>query len=89
VIRATAGSATWLAVEQRHFVRDPRGVLPPDLLLARYDGDVRQLRRDAVDTGYRAGEVALWLGRDRRAAYLVRPRTIERWPSTKEGVACF
>lgn len=70
--------------QARHYVRDPQGVL---------GGDYRdRLRTDqapppsAVDTGYRRGDVQLWVTADR--AYLLRNGRGESWPRAVDPPAC-
>ena len=71
----------------RQYVRDPNGVLPRDVFLGELDLHAR-LPRHARDTGYRAGELALWIGDDaERYVYVVRGDEVERWPRT-ESFAC-
>ncbi|MFJ4713315.1 hypothetical protein [Streptomyces sp. NPDC088785] len=73
----------------RQYLRDARGVLADlDGLSSTYAEDV-PLPSDAVDTGYRDAGRELWLAPDRSRAY-VRDAdgTVERWPGTKEQVAC-
>ncbi|MDP8911362.1 MAG: hypothetical protein M3M94_04790, partial [Actinomycetota bacterium] len=67
----------------RQYVRDPNAVLPRDVFLGELDLDAR-LPRQARDTGYRAGELELWIGDDaERYVYVVRGDDVERWPRTR------
>jgi hypothetical protein len=95
-------SATFLYVEvdldelgipadRQQFLRDPEGVLSDSVELE-YDGDAR-LPRGAVDTGLRLDARELWAepaddppGPD--AVYVVEGDSVERWPRTREEVAC-
>jgi hypothetical protein len=95
-------SATFLYVEvdldelgsradRQQFIRDPEGVLS-DAVDVAYDGDAR-LPEGAVDTGLRLETRELWAepavdspGPD--AVYVVEGDSVERWPRTREEVAC-
>lgn len=72
----------------RQFLRDPTGELG-DLLRTSYAARVR-LPRDAVDSGFRRDGRELRLAADGSAAYLVVPgeSSGERWPASKERIAC-
>ena len=71
----------------RQYVRDPNGVLPREVFRGELELDAR-LPREARDTGYRAGELELWIADDaERHVYVVRPDGVERWPRT-ESFAC-
>jgi hypothetical protein len=83
-IRSIAGpghcgwdSATWLHVDGALYFRDPTGVMAEWTATA-FEADA-SLPPTATDTGYRSGDIALWLdpGGD---AYVVLPDRIERWP---------
>ena len=71
----------------RRYVRDASGILPRNVFRGELDLNAR-LPRHARDTGYRAGELELWIGDDaERHLYVVRPDGVERWPRT-ESFAC-
>ncbi|MEV5608589.1 hypothetical protein [Streptomyces sp. NPDC052225] len=70
------------------YLRDPDGQLTDfEGLVSSYARDV-PLPADAVDTGYRHDGRELWLARDRSVAYVKTDGRVERWPGTKEPVAC-
>jgi hypothetical protein len=72
----------------RQYLRDPDGLLGPEPLLTTFDED-SELPADAEDTGYRHGEVELWLSASRtEAAFLVRANRVERWARARELIAC-
>lgn len=77
--------------ERQQFLRDPEGVFSSELVVP-YDGSAR-LPDDAVDTGLRLESIELWAqpaddapGPD--AVYVVEGDSIERWPRTRDEVAC-
>ena len=83
------GTRVHNAADRHWYVRDPEGTLeswgmevgPLDIEAA--------LPNSARNTGYRLGDLQLWLGRDaRKAAYLVEGKAVERWPRLTEGVGC-
>lgn len=70
----------------RQFIRDPDGVILPEL---RTGLRKLPLPADAEDTGYRLDGLQLWLSPgDADAAYLRSPVDVERWPSPPGIVAC-
>jgi hypothetical protein len=63
-----------------HFVRDPAAVFGQPELAAGYDPDA-SLPDDAVDSGFRRGDVSLWhVPGDQSAVWLLSDDTAERWP---------
>lgn len=80
------GSVTFLQVHDRQYVRDPEGKLGSEAV-APYEGDA-SLPDDAVDSGYRHGDRALWLAADGRTAYVVSDDGTEAWPATADEVGC-
>ena len=71
------------------FLRDTRGELR-DFVRTTFDPHAT-LPEDAKDTGYQRCNRHLWIDRSGIAAYLVavgNPGNVERWPATKERVAC-
>jgi hypothetical protein len=73
------------------YVRDPHGVLEAHVV-APYDGDAA-LPADAVATGFRRGEAELWVSPadadgDTYSAVYVVDGAVERWPRTRDEVAC-
>jgi hypothetical protein len=72
--------------ESRQYVRDPEGVLGE-----RVDGRAGAATppADALDTGYRLGDLQLWLaGSDPAGVYLRTPTETERWPRADPPVLC-
>jgi hypothetical protein len=71
------------------YVRDPDGVFRDWPFETTLDLDA-ELPGDAVDTGYRNGDVQLWLSEpgDPSAAFLVGPERTERWPRPTDGIHC-
>jgi hypothetical protein len=71
------------------FLRDTRGELR-EFLRTTFDAHAT-LPDDAKDTGYQRSDRHLWIDRRGIAVYLVavsNPGNVERWPATKERVAC-
>jgi hypothetical protein len=60
------------------YVRDPLELLGPSHGSFAW---LSQVPQDAVDSGYRSGELALWLSPAGDAAYVAGPDDVERWPS--------
>lgn len=71
----------------RQYIRDPLAVIGQASLLETYAADV-DLPSDAVDSGYRSGELELWFTPADTAAYVVRPDVVERWPRADPAVGC-
>lgn len=80
-------SVTFLRLEQRQYVSDPRGVLDGVEFVIPFDDDV-ELPADATDTGYRRDGRQLWISADGSIAYLVAGNRVEAWPSSIDPVAC-
>jgi hypothetical protein len=66
------------------YLRDPRGVFR-DYTNGTYDGDT-ELPPDARETGFRRGDWTLWL--TPKAAYVVTPDHVERWPVADRRPGC-
>jgi hypothetical protein len=83
------GTAAETAAHARQYVRDPTRTLPASDLSEHLDLDAA-LPPDAIDTGYRYGPVALYVGRRDadEAVYLVAGRDIERWPRSDPMTVC-
>jgi hypothetical protein len=68
----------------RLYLRDPDGVINSRLLPGREPipafVERASLPAEAVDTGYRSGDVELWLDSTGDAAYLVFEDRVEMWP---------
>jgi len=71
----------------RFYIRDPVGSLTADSPSGTFASLV-SLPRDAVDSGYRSGELALWFSELGDAAYVVGPEGVERWPLLDAQVFC-
>lgn len=67
-----------IADARRFYARDPLGILGPSLGSFAV---LSQVPQDAVDSGYRSGELALWLSPAGDAAYIAGPDDVERWPN--------
>jgi len=64
-------------------VRDPTGVYERPEITAGFDPDAT-LPADAVDTGYRRADLALWhIPGNQSAIWLVSPAGVERWPAAE------
>jgi hypothetical protein len=75
--------------DEQQYLRDTDGELGRSLTTT-YD-DAATVPRGATDTGYERDGRHLWLDHEGTAAYLVStddPADVERWPATKERVAC-
>jgi hypothetical protein len=86
-LRWPLGTVSRTAAEIRQFIRDPRGVIDQDfrVRLAIHIA----LPPDARATGYRNGELELWLSPSARdSAYLRVGDDVERWPRADPVVAC-
>ena len=69
------GTVATNAKAARHYYRDPESVLPASGPIG------RSLPPDARDTGYRAGDLQLWLSEsDPDGAFLRIDADVERWP---------
>jgi hypothetical protein len=86
-------SARMLHIEQdgslvRQYVRDPENVFAGWPLLETYAEGV-ELPADATDSGYRSPTgLELWFTASDRAAYVVTPEGVERWPRAEEPIGC-
>jgi hypothetical protein len=86
-------SARMLHVEEdgqlvKQYLRDPQGVFDVGRLLETYAEGV-DLPPDATDSGYRSTEgFELWFTASDRAAYVVTPDGVERWPRAEEPIGC-
>ncbi len=75
-------------VPVRQYMRDPLGVFEADRLLDTYAEDV-DLPPDASPSGYRTDDDReLWFTASDRAAYVVTPESVERWPRARELHGC-
>jgi hypothetical protein len=76
------------ASESHQYFRDPEGVFRQDDFMTSYSEDV-QLPDKAKNTGYRTDFMQLWLvPGETKAAYLVFSDHVERWPRSREIIAC-
>ncbi len=73
----------------RQYVRDPKDVFEQTYFRVPLDIDAR-LPADAHDTGYRLGDIELWVSdRDAEdAIYFVRGEQVERWPRSRPPIGC-
>lgn len=72
----------------KQYIRDPFGVFAGIPLLDTYAEDV-ELPDDATFSGYRSrDDQELWFTDADRAAYVVTPDGIERWPRAEEPIGC-
>lgn len=71
----------------RQYIRDPLGVMRELSLLESYASGV-DLPADAVDSGYRSGDLELWFTPADTAAYVVTPGGVERWPRADPPIGC-
>jgi hypothetical protein len=72
----------------RQYLRDPFGAFAGVRLLDAYDGDA-DLPDDASFSGYRSADgLELWFTDEDRAAYVVTPDGVERWPRAEEPIGC-
>lgn len=70
------------------YLRDPLGVFGGIDLLDTYDEDV-EMPDDATFSGYRTDDGReLWFTETDRAAYVVTPDGIERWPRPRDIIGC-
>lgn len=76
------------SAESDQYIRDPERVLPQEPLMSKLDLDAR-LPDEAEFTGYRTNFMELWLNpNDDTGAYLVFADHVERWPKTRNAIAC-
>ncbi|MCV0402214.1 MAG: hypothetical protein K5924_00735 [Chloroflexi bacterium] len=70
------------------YVRDPQRVLRGAGLLDSYADDV-ELPDGAEFSGYRSTDgMELWFTPENRAAFVVTPDGVERWPRVRDGIGC-
>ena len=73
----------------RQYLRDPFGVFAgiPALLESYAEGV--ELPADATFSGYRTADgLELWFTSEDRAAYVVTPEGVERWPRAEDLIGC-
>jgi len=81
IVGQPLGTSYTTPADDTEFVRDPEGVFGRPDLSAGFDPDAT-LPDDAVDSGYRRDDLALWhTPGDQSAIWLVSPDGIERWPA--------
>ena len=79
------GTVARRATEAHRFIRDPNGVVSRELRNALTTAI--DLPADARDTGYRNGDLELWLSpTDPDSAYLRVNEDVERWPRADQMV---
>jgi hypothetical protein len=64
----------------RYYLRDPIGVMLHSVALLDTYATGIVLPPDAFDSGFRSGDLELWLTPHDTAAYIVAPSNVERWP---------
>ncbi len=76
------GKPTETAAHIRQYIRDPKGVVAPELA-KEFDADAI-LPEDARSTGFHREEWELWVSpsQGERYVYLVNDDDVERWPSS-------
>jgi hypothetical protein len=72
----------------RRYLRDPLGVMSRDQTLFDTYAAGISLPADAIDSGYRSGELELWFTPGDTAAYVVSPDGVERWPRYEVTAWC-
>lgn len=82
-------SATFLRVDEKGYISDPKGVLDGKGFVTPFDADT-ELPSDAIDTGYQQQGRRLWLSNDRLIAFVVTAAGVgvEAWPSSTEEFFC-
>ncbi len=82
-------TVTFLSLGRRQFVADPEGALRnlEIKMQTSYRADT-VLPPDAVDTGYRLDDQALWKDASGDSVYLVSDDGIQRWPALEEPLYC-
>ena len=83
------GTSAQHASHARQYIRDATKVVPRSHLRSKFAVDVR-LPTDARNTGYRDGNVQLYLAPsdEDRAIYVVAAGRIERWPRSDPMTTC-
>lgn len=75
-------SVTFLTLDDRQYIRDPRGLLAN---IVWFDGDAT-LPADAADTGYQHQGLHLWLSADQAVAFIVDGDIVEAWPTPTSSI---
>lgn len=71
------------------YLRDPAGIFAGLDLLEIYDDENVKLPDEATFSGYRTDEgLELWFTESDRAAYVVTPDGVERWPRARKPIGC-
>ena len=72
------------------YVRDPSQVLPPQGIQGSFVGAVGNLPEDARFSGFRNGDIELWVAPStfEEVVYVGRDGRFEAWPREVDGVAC-
>lgn len=79
--------ATFVYLASRLYLRDPENVVGEGFRAGLRQGI--RLPEDARDTGYRAGELEVWLPSSEVGAAFIRVGDdVERWPLVAAGVGC-
>jgi hypothetical protein len=81
IVGQPLGARYTTPADTTEFVRDPDGVFGRPDLTAGFDPGAT-LPGDAMDSGYRRGNLAIWhIPGDQTAIWLVSPGGVERWPA--------
>lgn len=80
-------AATYLWLEDRTYIADPKGVLGDIGAASEFDEDA-DLPTDATDTGYRRDGREIWLSNDSTVAYVTKDDDIEAWPMATNLPGC-
>lgn len=73
----------------RQYLRDPLGVFADSPTLLDSYAEGVDLPADATFSGYRTADgLELWFTPEDRAAFVVTPDGVERWPRPQEGIGC-
>lgn len=80
-------SASFLSIEDRGYIADPRGVLGDIGAATEFEEDV-ELPTDATDTGYQRDSRRIWLSNDLTIAYIVDGDSVDAWPQATDAPGC-
>lgn len=84
------GQEAYDFANSRQYVRDPKQVLPSEGTQGPFVAAVHDLPDDARFSGFRNGEIELWVAPStfEEVVYVGRNGRFEAWPREAEGVAC-
>lgn len=80
-------SVHFMEIDREQYVFDPGSTIDRHLLAGEPENDA-ELPSDAVDTGMRRGNAALWLPADGQAAYVVSKDNVQKWPRAVTPIGC-